>query len=57
MSHYYHSSISYSLPSPPALVGNLEINSLLEKTEILYEHELSGPETIIFHKGDLLAIL
>ena len=40
-----------SVPEPPKLEGALEVNDLLTRGERLFENEILGPESIVFHKG------
>ncbi|KAK2190443.1 hypothetical protein NP493_81g00003 [Ridgeia piscesae] len=42
-----------SVPEPPKLEGALEVNDLLTRGERLFENEILGPESIVFHKGHM----
>ncbi|KAI0239753.1 hypothetical protein LSAT2_009512 [Lamellibrachia satsuma] len=42
-----------SLPEPPKMEGVLEVNDLLTTGERLFEDEIMGPESIVFHKGHM----
>ena len=46
-----------SVPEPPKLEGALEVNDLLTRGERLFENEILGPESIVFHKGTQFAII
>ncbi|KAI0235140.1 Adipocyte plasma membrane-associated protein [Lamellibrachia satsuma] len=42
-----------SLPLPPKMEGALVVNDLLTTGERLFEDEIMGPESIVFHKGHM----
>ena len=46
----------HSLSPPPTLEGPLAVNNILEKAEHLYENQVKGPESILYHKGWFLNI-
>ncbi|KAK2190449.1 hypothetical protein NP493_81g01009 [Ridgeia piscesae] len=45
--------VMISVPEPPKLEGALEVNDLLTRGERLFENEILGPESIVFHKGHM----
>lgn len=40
------------LPEPPKFEGALEQNNLLQKSERIFENEISGPESIVVDGGE-----
>lgn len=40
------------LPEPPEFEGALEPNNLLQRSERIFENEISGPESIVVDGGE-----